>query len=347
MMNKRLVSFKNYMAEKTYFSAVITNAANIRYLSGFTGEGYLVITQQTDYLVTDFRYIIQAHEQTEGFEICDVASFKAKDAFGGFVNTAYEDISISYRKYREFSDVFSKLLPMGEVLLDMRAHKDETELCAISRAQEITDRAFNHILGYIKPGVSARSIALELEYFMRAHGASSASFDIIAATGAHGAMPHAEPDERKVQKGDFVVLDFGCVVDGYCSDMTRTVCAGKATDEMKRVYNTVLEAQLSSLEMICEGVVPADVHKNAAAIIDRVYPGSFGHGLGHGVGLDIHEKPNLSPRNTKPLKNGNVVTVEPGIYLEGFCGVRIEDMVAVCGNKCTNLTHSDKKLIEL
>lgn len=346
-MNKRLEKFKKYMAEKTLFSAVITNSKNIRYLSGFTGEGYLVITQNTDFLVTDFRYIIQAKQQTKGFEICNVSSFDLKDAFGGFVNTGYENLDISYSRFTSFSNLFSKLIPLDSVLLDMRAQKDESELCSIIKAQDITDRAFSHILSYIKPGVSEKDIALELEFFMRKNGATAASFDIIAATGAHGAMPHAEPDERKVQNGDFVVLDFGCVVDGYSSDMTRTVCVGKASQKMKKVYNTVYEAQLSSLELICQGAIPADIHNNAARIIDALYPGSFGHGLGHGVGLDIHESPNLSPGNTKPLKSGNVVTVEPGIYLEGFCGVRIEDMVAICDEKCLNLTHSDKKLIEI
>ncbi len=346
-MNKRKDKFKQYLIDNGMDSAVVTNSADIRYLTGFTGEGYAVISNSGDMLVTDFRYINQAKTQTDGIEICDVASFDAKEAFTGFKNTGFEDLSVSYKRYCGFKDNFQNLTPIGDVLSNQRAVKDEGEIVSIKKAQDITDRAFTHILDYIRPDVTERDVALELEYFMRSNGAEKVSFDVIAATGAHGAMPHAEPDDRLIAKGEFVVLDFGCVVDGYCSDMTRTVCVGKATDEMKKLYNTVLEAQLTALEIIREGIAGRDVHNRASEIIDELYPGRFGHGLGHGVGLEIHENPNLSPRNPNPLKAGNVVTVEPGIYIDGFCGVRIEDMVVVKAENCFNLTHSDKKLIEI
>ena len=346
-MNKRLTKIKEYLKANSMDSLVVTDPKNMRYLASYTGEGYLVISQDTDYLVTDFRYITQAKEQTQGFEICDISSFKSKEEFGGFKSTLFEDVSVSYGTYKKLSESFASLNPLGSTLLDMRAVKDETEISLIAKAEKIGDMAFTHILSFLKPGVSERDIALEIEFFMRKNGAEALSFDTIVATGAHGAMPHAEPDDRKIQSGDFVVLDFGCVYEGYSSDMTRTVCVGKASSEMKKIYSTVLKAQTTSLEMVKEGAIASDIHANAQRIIDEVYPNTFGHGLGHGVGLDIHESPNLSPRNLKPLQNGNVVTVEPGIYIDGFCGVRIEDLVVVDGNKCVNLTHSDKNLIEI
>lgn len=346
-MNKRLTNLKQYMKENSLDSLVITDPKNMRYISSYTGEGYIVISDEKNYIVTDFRYTEQAAVQTTGYEICDNSKLNAKDAFGGFERTGFEDASISFAQYAAFTKVFQKLIPIGKTLLEMRAVKDPEEIQAIRTAEAIGDKAFTHILDFIKPGVSERDIALEIEFFMRRNGAEGLSFDTIAATGAHGAIPHAEPDGRLIQTGDFVVLDFGCVYNGYCGDMTRTVCVGKASGEMKKVYDTVLKAQLSSLEMLCEGVTARDVHNNAQRIIDELYPGSFGHALGHGVGLDIHEQPNLSSKNDKPLVSGNVVTVEPGIYLSGFCGVRIEDLVVIDGKNIVNLTHSDKKLIEL
>ncbi len=346
-MNKRLLNFKKYMKSANLDSMLITDQSNMRYLAGYTGEGYFVLADSVDYLVTDSRYTEQAKVQTDGFEILDIASLKPIDAFGGFKTTGFENMSISYSRYTAFSKVFEKLEPVNSVLLDMRAVKDEDEIKAIERAEAIGDKAFSHILDFIKPGVSERDIALEIEFFMRKHGAEKLSFDVIAAAGAHGAMPHAEPDGRTIQNGDFVVLDFGCVYDGYCGDMTRTVCVGKATSEMKRVYDTVLLAQEEALQMFCDGAVPRDIHQRALDITDKPYPGAFGHALGHGVGIEVHEEPRISLKNSRPLVSGNVVSVEPGIYLPGFCGVRIEDLVAIDGQKCRNLTHSDKKLIEL
>ena len=346
-MNKRLAKIKKYLVQNSMDSLVVTNSKNMRYLTGYTGEGYLLITPKDDFLVTDFRYINQAKTQIFDFEICDIASFDCKKEFSVFENTYFEDGSISFKRYTELQKIFGRLVPFGDVLLDMRAVKDEKEIECIKKAQNIADIAFLHVLKYLKPGVSERDIALEIEYYMRKHGAEALSFDTIVATGAHGAMPHAEPDNRKIERGDFVVMDFGCVYEGYSSDMTRTVCVGKASTQMKKIYSTVLKAQETSLQMVREGEIAAHIHANAQRIIDESGLGKFGHGLGHGVGLDIHESPNLSPRNPNPLQNGNVVTVEPGIYVDGFCGVRIEDLVVVCGEKAHNLTKSDKNLIEI
>ncbi len=346
-MNKRLSQIKEYMKEASLDSLLVTDRKNMRYLSGYTGEGYMLISDNLDYIVTDFRYTYQAAMQTKGFEICDISNFNPKDAFRSYQNTGYENESITYKSYLSFKEVFKGFTPVGNELLKIRSYKDEEEINSIRTAQQIADKTFSHILPYIKPGVSERDIALEIEFFMRKSGAEALSFDTIVATGSHGAMAHAQPDNRLISNGDFVVMDFGCVYNGYCSDMTRTVCLGKATDEMEKIYNTVLTAQLSSLDMLRAGVKASDVHKNAQRIIDEHYPGLFGHSLGHGVGLDIHELPNLSPKNDEPLKSGNVVTVEPGIYVNDFCGVRIEDLVLIKDNGIENFTQSNKNLIEL
>ena len=346
-MNKRLQQVKKYMEDNSLDSMVITDMKNMRYLTSYTGEGYLVLTKGTDYLVTDSRYTEQAKDQTENFEICDIAVFKPKDEFGGFENTGFENESISYQRYKAFKGVFKNLFPIDGILLDMRAVKDEEEIRKISVAEKIGDMAFEHILPFLKPGVSERDIALEIEFFMRKNGAEALSFDTIVATGVHGAMPHAEPDMRLISKGDFVTMDFGCVYEGYSSDMTRTVCVGKATGDMKKVYNTVLTAQISSLEMLKAGVKGSEVHNLAQRIIDKEYKGAFGHGLGHGVGLDIHENPRLSPKSKDVLRVNSAVTVEPGVYIPGFYGVRIEDLVIIKEENVLNLTNSPKNLIEL
>ena len=346
-MNKRLNQLKEYIKNSGLDALLITDTKNMRYLSGYTGEGYMLVSPSQCSIVTDFRYTYQASLQTKDILIIDSAGFNPKDAFGSYTAVGYENESIGHKSYLAFGEIFPKLVPIGNELLKMRSVKDEEEIKSIRIAESIGDKAFTHILPFIKPGVSERDIALEIEFFMRKNGAEALSFDTIVATGAHGAMAHAQPDNRKISNGDFVVMDFGCVYNGYSSDMTRTVCAGKATAEMKKIYNTVLDAQLSSLQMIKPGVSARDVHKNAQDIIDKDYPGKFGHSLGHGVGLDIHEMPNLSLKSEFVLTEGNVVTVEPGIYINGFCGVRIEDLVVVTGDGIENLTHSDKNLIEL
>ncbi len=335
------------MTENNLDSMVITDAKNMQYLASYTGEGYMVLTLIKDYIVTDSRYTEQAKSQTSEFEILDIAFLNPKEVFGTFENTGFENESISFARYTSFSNIFKKLTPVGKKLLDMRSVKDDDEVENIRFAQHISDMAFSHILDFIKPGVSEKDIALEIEFFMKKSGAESLSFDTIVASGAHGAMPHAQPDRRLIQNGQFVTMDFGCVYNGYCSDMTRTVCVGKASEDMKNVYNTVLKAQTECLDILKAGVEACNVHNVAQRIIDERYKGAFGHGLGHGVGLNIHELPNLSPKNNGVLAENNVVTVEPGIYLSGFCGVRIEDLVVIKEQKIENFTHSLKELMEL
>jgi len=345
--NARIDKLREYMLKNEFDSMLVTDCNNMRYFSGFTGEGYLLITLNGLSLITDFRYIAQGKEQATEYEVFDIKDFELKDFSSGFFKTGFENKKISYNEYRKFADNIPNLYGVDDLFTDLRAVKTEKEIELIQKAEQIGDMAFSHILHYIKPGVRERDLALEIEFFMRKNGAEALSFDTIVACGPHGALPHAEPDERRIAKGDFIVFDFGCKYNGYCSDMTRTVSVGKADSEKKKVYDTVLKAQISSIDLLCDGVLPCDVHMNAQRIIDADYQRCFGHSLGHGVGLEIHENPTLSPKNSVPLKTGNVVTVEPGIYINGFCGVRIEDVVVISGDGIINLTKSDKNLIEI
>ncbi len=339
---QRLLKLLN---KKDISAMIVTDRKNVYYLSGFYGTaGYLAITPHKKLLVTDFRYIEQAKAQTTEYEVADIKDFKLEDFFGG-ETVAFENETISYAEYMSLSKKTKKLVCADSILRTMRSVKDPNETGYIKKAVSISDKAFEHILKFIKPGVTENEIAAEIEYCMRKLGAERAAFDTIAVSGAHTSRPHAQPTDKKIKNGEFVVMDFGCTYKGYCSDMTRTVGVGGVSDDMKKVYNTVLNAQTSALKMLCEGVTGRQAHMCAEDIINKDYKGTFGHALGHGVGLDIHEHPNLSPKNEIPLVRGNVVTVEPGIYIPDFCGVRIEDMGVVTQNGFDNFTKSPKELI--
>jgi len=232
--------------------------------------------------------------------------------------------------------------------MESRMIKDETELQTIAKAEAIGDAAFTHILDYVKPGVTEADIALEIEFFMKRQGASKLSFDTIVASGPNSSMPHAQVTNRKLQMGDFVTMDFGCVYQGYCSDMTRTVAIGEPTEEMRKVYQIVFDANIRAMEAIREGVKCNEIDAVARDYIkSQGYGDYFGHGLGHGVGLDIHEEPRFSPKCDVITKENMVITDEPGIYLPGRFGVRIEDLVVVKKDGYEKLSHSDKQLIVL
>jgi Xaa-Pro aminopeptidase len=218
----------------------------------------------------------------------------------------------------------------------------------IKKAEAIGDAAFSEILPYIKPGTTELEVAARLEFIMKMKGVQNLSFPSIVASGINSSMPHAVPSQKKIETGDFVTLDFGCTCEGYCSDMTRTVVVGKASDKHKEVYQLVLEAQMAALDFIKAGYQGKEIDKVARDIIYKAgYEGCFGHGLGHSVGLNVHENPRLSPMEEEIIQEGMTETVEPGIYIKGFGGVRIEDLVVVTGTGCENFTHSPKNLIEL
>ncbi len=336
-------------------AVLLTSPHNMRYFSGFTGgEGAVVITKNRAVLFTDSRYIEQAESEAIGFEVSETNDWM-KAACRLFERNslkviAVEDDSITAAEFRRLSELAygRDFVMAASKIRTMRMVKTEIELEKIRRAEEIGCRAFEHILDYIKPGIGERDIALEIEYFMKKQGASGLSFDTIAISGKRTSLPHGVPTDKKVEKGDFVTLDFGCVLDGYCSDMTRTVVVGKADEEQKKIYNIVKEAQKIGLDTIREGVRCADADKAAR---DYIAASGFGqyfrHSLGHGVGLLVHELPNLSPRSDFALEKNMVVSCEPGIYIPGFGGVRIEDLVAVTEDGCQNLTRVTKDLIEL
>jgi Xaa-Pro aminopeptidase len=253
----------------------------------------------------------------------------------------------TYHKLKE-SLMVKELVPVGDEITRLRRIKTPQELEYIKRAEAIGDEVFTDILDYIKPGKTELEIAARMEYLLKVKGAQKSSFPAIVASGINSSMPHAVPTQKKIEKGDFLTMDFGCVYEGYCSDMTRTIVIGKADAKQKEVYNTVLKAQLAVLDFIKAGYTGREVDQVARDIIYGAgYEGCFGHGLGHSVGLFIHESPRLSPSEEEVILAGMTETVEPGIYIKGFGGVRIEDLVVVTETGCENFTHSEKKFIEL
>ena len=331
----------------------ISGFPNIFYYSGFTSEdAYLLISKNARYIITDSRYTIQAGEQAKGFEILDIA-----DGFEKIFSKitadyiGYEESRMTVREYQKLRMKLAgnQTFVGKQSFLDAeRRIKSEEEIKKIAEAERLGDSAFEYVLEKIKPGVTERGIALEIEFFMKKHGASALSFDTIVASGKRSAMPHGIASDKVIESGDFVTLDFGCIFEGYCSDMTRTVIVGHANEKQREIYDIVLKAQNTAIDAIKEGVLCCDVDKAARDVITEAgYGGNFGHGLGHSVGIEIHENPSFSPRCGDEVKNGHVITVEPGIYVEGFGGVRIEDLIAVKDGKPCNLTHSPKELIEL
>ncbi|MBO5203510.1 MAG: aminopeptidase P family protein [Clostridia bacterium] len=355
----QLSRFQSALASTDADAAIISSELNIRYLCGFDyTDGYLLIFPHKAYLLADFRYIEAARACVKDFEVimpdCDMlTALYELLRQGGALTVSIEDASLSCAQFTKMSEKMSGItLATGasEMLRTQRAVKLPYELELIDKAQRITDAAFEHILGFISPSVTERDVALELEFFMRRMGAESTAFDTIAVSGKSSSLPHGVPADKKLSHG-FLTMDFGAKYMGYCSDMTRTVVIGKADDEMKKVYNTVLSAQRAALEKIHERILCREADRIARDIItDAGFGKCFGHSLGHGVGMYIHESPSLSQRadGDSVLCRGNVVTVEPGIYLEGKYGCRIEDMIAIdeSGN-VLNFTQSPKELLEL
>ena len=350
-----LSRIRQKMKEKSIDALFITGDENILYLSDFSfSDGALLILTDIAFLLTDFRYAEAARAAAkQDFAVVTPPSLLAFAeevlTAHGVTHMGYEDADLSASRYFRYRDLFScEMCPFSAEISALRAAKSADEVRRIKEAQRLTDMAFSHILSYLRPGLTETDVALELEFFMRKNGALRTSFDTIAVSGRASALPHGGPRRVPLENGS-LTMDFGCVVDGYCSDMTRTVVIGKATPEERKVYHTVLSAQENALAAIRAGVTCASIDAIARQTIDCAgYKGAFGHGLGHGVGLFIHEAPRLSPSaGAALLESGNVVTVEPGIYLEGKYGCRIEDMVLVTETGFENLSHSTKELIEI
>ena len=339
-------------------SVLITSDINRRYFTGMkSSAGTVLAFRNKAYLLIDFRYIEKARETVKTAEVIETKElYKEISALlrqEGVKNLAIEamDVTVSrlnvMKKHLKCVDIIETDV-LSNSINKLRMIKDEEEMEYIRKAQEIAESAFDDILGFIKEGVTEREIALELDRLMLEKGAEGISFDTIALAGENTSMPHGVPTDKKVKKGEFVLMDFGAVYNGYHSDMTRTVCVGTPDEEMEKIYNIVLTAQEKAIAAAKAGISGKELDGIARRhICDAGYGEYFGHSLGHGVGLKIHEQPNAAPSYEKNLEKGTVITIEPGIYIAGKFGVRIEDFVILTENGCINLTKSAKNIISL
>lgn len=337
--------------------AIVHKPENIRYLSGFAGEGLLVISADAHVIVTDFRYVEQAGIQSPGWDVRRTKSRQSYDelaceAAAGLDSVAFEDDAVTVAQMRAMQEKApdKRFVPMRQKPESLRRIKTPGEIALIERACAIACEAFEALLPQIRPGLTEREIALELDTAMIRHGAEKTAFDTIAASGPNGSLPHAVPGSRRLQQGDFLTLDFGAKYGGYCSDITRTVAMGEPGLDKRRVYDTVLAAQLLALDAVKPGAKCRAVDAVARDYINASgYEGRFGHGLGHSLGLMIHESPSCSPSadDADTLEAGHLMTIEPGIYRPGMDGVRIEDTVLVTENGYRRLTPVSKELIIL
>jgi Xaa-Pro aminopeptidase len=351
---KRLEKLHGKMKLMDIDAVLITKRENYMYMSGFTGtSACLFITGQRAVLLTDFRYVEQAAVQAPEYEILKYSgsNFNALNHLiecEKVEKLSFEDRHLTFAEHAEFVSrlkvsVFS---PLGGAVEELRRIKDASEIELIKKAVNIADNVFTHILKFIKPGVSEIELAAEMEHFMKRQGATGPSFETIVASGKRSSMPHGIASEKKIESGDVITMDYGALYKGYCSDITRTVFLGKPDNELERIYRIVLDTQLKGVAAVKQGITGKEVDTAARNVIANAgFGDNFGHGLGHGVGLEIHEEPMLSMRGVIELKDGMVVTVEPGIYVTGLGGVRIEDMVVVNGETARVLTSAPKELI--
>ena len=340
-------------------AVLLTCEANRFYASGFHSfgtDGVAVVTRNRNYYFTDSRYTEAAARHVRDAEIRQT---DREHPYSALINEViekehitrmgYEDEYMTAADFRRFSEkLHCELVPATELLWTLRAVKDQAELDCMIQAQRIAEKALADILGEIRPGVTEKEIAALLLYKMLHYGAEDKSFDPIVVSGPNGSLPHGVPSEKPIQAGEFVTMDFGCKFGGYCSDMTRTVAVGHVTEEMETVYNTVLKAQLAGIAAAKAGVTGAAVDGAARRVIaDAGYGPYFGHSFGHSVGVEIHENPNATPSNSKPLPAGVVISAEPGIYLPGKLGVRIEDVIVITEQGCQDITLAPKELLIL
>lgn len=352
----RLARLKEKMSQEEIDGFLITSPYNLRYFTNFTGTtGLALVTKEQAFFVTDFRYTQQAAKQAQGFEIvknsgnifAKVAELVEKNA----VHTlAFEEDYISFSEYSLLEELIteSSLVPISGLLESLREVKDDQEIARIKQACSIADQAFDHILKMVQPGMTEIEIANQLDFFMRSLGASGVSFETIVASGVRSAMPHGVASNKTIEQSDIITLDFGCYYEGYVSDMTRTFAIGDPGEQLKEIYQIVLDAQLKVIEAAKPGISGIELDAVARDYIASFgYGEAFGHSTGHGIGLDIHEGPNVSMRADKTFVPGNVITDEPGIYLPDVGGVRIEDDLLITSTGNEILTQSPKELIIL
>lgn len=356
-MKTRLQRLRDALAERELDGALISNAQNRRYLSGFTGSaGYLLVTPDDAVIATDFRYYEQSaaqapdyrlHKTVQGFDNWAPPLFKGI----GAKKIAVESNDMTLAVHRGFKKALSslpedgrpELVAVPDLIEKLRIHKEHGEIEALQAAVDLGDAAFVHVAERVEPGWTEKQVAWEIEKYIREHGGDGLSFDTIVAGGSWGAMPHAYPRDRKLEKGEGVVIDMGSDVGGYMSDLTRTIFLGKPDDQFKKVYDIVLTAQLTAEEMVKPGMTGEECHMIAHNVIEAAgYGETFGHGLGHGIGLQVHEAPRVGRTSNDVLEDNMVFTIEPGIYITGWGGVRIEDMVVLENGKARIMSKSPK-----
>ena len=338
---------------------LLTGEANRFYASGFHSpgtDGVALVTKHHAWYFTDARYTEAAGRHVQGAEIRQTGPGRGYAVLLEEVlrqqsvsRLGFEDAYMTVQDWERYRKALPcDLIPASELLWELRRTKDDEELEAMVAAQRIAERALEDILGEMRPGLTEKEVAARLQYRMLHYGAEDMSFDPIVVSGPNGSLPHGVPSERELRQGEFVTMDFGCIYHGYCSDMTRTVAIGFATEEMQRVYETVLAAQKAGIAAARAGVTGREVDGAARAVITAAgYGDAFTHSFGHGVGVEIHEGPNASPLSDQPLPAGAVISAEPGIYLPGRMGVRIEDVIVLTEEGCRNLTKAPKELVIL
>lgn len=336
---------------------LLTSEANCYYATGFMGEGIALVTRRGSWYFTDSRYT-EAADKAIG-DAAVIREVSREKPFSVLINEAlaeagaekagFEEQRMTVAEHAVYSEkLHCTLTPASSLMTELRGSKDEEELSCMTAAQRIAEGALEQILKEIRPGMTEKEIAARLNYLMVSAGAEKTAFDTIVASGPNGSMPHAVPGMRKVREGDFITMDFGCVYKGYCSDMTRTVALGRPSDEMRNVYDIVLQAQLAGIAAAKAGVTGAVIDGAARKVIqDAGYGVYFGHSFGHSLGIDIHEAPNAAPGNDKPMPDGAVVSAEPGIYLPGKFGVRIEDVMILRPDGAQVITKAPKALLVL
>ncbi len=351
-MNLKIKCLKERLKSLNMEGMIVSNPINIRYLTNINAEGVLLITRKENIYITDSRYIenvqktITIDDEIIVTDIKDVSEYDYENFFTYCENVGFEEKYVTYYKYREYMHKYkiNNLVETEDIIEKQRAIKDEIEIESIKKACELTDKCFEHLLKFIKKGMTEKEIAFEIEKYFKENGADGLAFPTIVASGINSSMPHAEPTDKKIESGDIITLDFGCIVDGYCSDMTRTIFVDFIQEYVKKVYDLVLKNQLQTLKEMKEGANTKILFKMVESDF-KINDYTLIHALGHSVGMEVHENIIIGSKSENILKANMILTNEPGIYIPGKFGVRIEDTVLITKFGCINLTKSEKNYI--